>query len=51
MQSVLDAEASSVFRRRRRGHVTPALIALHRLRAPERVRFKVATPTYRRLHG
>ena len=51
MQSVLNAAARSVFRLRRFDHVTPALIDLHWLRVPERVRFKVATLVYRCLHG
>jgi hypothetical protein len=42
MQSVLDAAARSVFGLRRFDHVTPALVDLHRLHVPERVRFKVA---------
>ena len=51
MQSVLNAAARSVFRLRRFDHVTPALVDLHWLRVPERVRFKVATLVYRCLHG
>jgi len=32
-------------------HITDALISLHWLRVPERITFKVATLTYRALHG
>ena len=32
-------------------HITDALICLHWLRVPERIIFKVATLTYRSLHG
>ena len=33
------------------GHITDALISLHLLRVPERIIFKVATLTYRAMHG
>ena len=32
-------------------HITDALISLHWLHVPERITFKVATLTYRALHG
>jgi len=36
---------------RRCDHITDALISLHWLRVPERITFKMATLTYRALHG
>ena len=39
------------FNLRRCDHITDALISLHWLRVPERITFKVATLTYRALHG
>ena len=36
---------------RRSEHITDALISLHWLRVPERIVFKVATLTFRALHG
>jgi len=36
---------------RRSEHITDALISLHWLRVPERIIFKVATMTFRALHG
>jgi len=40
-----------IFNLRRCHHITDALISLHWLRVPERITFKVATLTYRALHG
>ena len=40
-----------IFNLRRSNHITDALISLHWPRVPERITFKVATLTYRALHG
>ena len=40
-----------IFNLRRCDHITDALISLHWLRVPERIILKVATLTYRALHG
>jgi hypothetical protein len=42
LQSVLNASARLVYRRRRVDHITDALICLQWLRVTERVKFKVA---------
>jgi len=46
LQSVQNAAARLIFNLRRCDHITDALI-----RVPERITFKVATMTYRALHG
>ena len=46
-----NAAARLIFRQRRSGHITDALISLYWLRVPEMVVFKVAVQTYRALHG
>jgi len=46
-----NAAARLIFNLRRSDHITDALISLHWLRVPERIIFKVATLTYRALHG
>jgi len=48
--SVQNAAARFIFNRRR-DHITDALISIHWLRVPERIILKVATLTYRALHG
>ena len=40
-----------IFNLRRSNHITDAFISLHWPRVPERITFKVATLTYRALHG
>jgi hypothetical protein len=51
LQAVQNAAARIVFNLRRYDHVTDALICLHWLRIPERIRFKMAVLVYRALHG
>ena len=51
LQSVLNAAARLIYRRRRFDHVTPLLRDLHWLKAPERVAYKLAVTVYRCLHG
>ena len=51
LQSVQNAAARLIFNMRRSEHITDALISLHWLRVPERIVFKVATLTFRALHG
>ena len=51
LQSVQNDAAKLIFNLRRCDHIINALISLHWLRVPERIIFKVATLTYRALHG
>jgi len=51
LESVLNAAAHLVYRLRRYDHITDTLAALHWLRLPERVDFKVAVTAFRMLHG
>ena len=51
LQSALNAAAWLIFHRRRSDHTTDALVSLHWLRVPERIKFKIAVLTYRVLHG
>ena len=51
LQSVLNAAARLIFNLRRSDHVSDALISLHWLRVPERIRSKVAVLVYKVLHG
>jgi len=51
LQSVQNAAARFISNLRRCDHITDALISLHWLRVSERITFKVATLTYRALHG
>ena len=51
LQSVQNAAARLIFRLRRSDHITDALVSLHWLRAPQRITYKVAVPTYRTLTG
>ena len=51
LQSVQHAAARLIFNLKRSDHITDALISLHWLRIPERIRYKVAMLTYKVLHG
>jgi len=51
LQSVQNAAARLIFNMRQSEHITNALISLHWLRVPEQIVFKVATLTFRALHG
>ena len=51
LQSVMNAAARSIVGIRRSDHITPVLVNLHWLKAPERIKFKLAVLTYRCLHG
>jgi len=49
LQSVLSAAARLIFHLKSRDHITDALISLHRLRVPGRI--KLAVMAYKVLHG
>jgi hypothetical protein len=51
LQSVMNAAAKLIHRRRRYDHVTPLLHDLHWLKSQERVDFKLAVTVYKCLHG
>jgi hypothetical protein len=51
LQSVMNAAARSIAGLRRSEHIITTLAGLHWLRASERIDFKLATLTYRHLHG
>jgi len=51
LQSVMNAAARLIYRRRRSDHVSPLLRDLHWLKSPERVNFKLGVTVYRCLHG
>jgi len=51
LQSVLNAAAKLIYRRRRFDHVTSLLRELHCLKSSERVAYKLAVTFYRCLHG
>ena len=51
LQSVLNASAPLIYGLSQHAHITDALISLHWLRVPERVKFKLAALTHRVLHG
>ncbi len=51
LQSVQNAAARLVFSLRRRDHVSDALLQLHWLKVPERIKYKLLTLTFRALHG
>jgi len=51
LQSVLNTAARSIAGLRRLDHITDTLASFHWLRAPERVRFKLATIVFRSLNG
>ena len=50
LQAVLNASARTVTGIPRSAHITTSLAGLHWLRAAERIKFKLATLTYRCLH-
>jgi len=50
-QSVLNAAARSIAGLRSSEHITDALASFRWLRAPERIKFKLAVIVYRALHG
>ena len=51
LQSVLNAAARLIFGLQRSDHISDALISLHWLCIPERIKFKVAVLTYNVLDG
>ena len=51
LQSVLNASARSIADLRRSAHITDNLASFHWLRAPQRIKFKLAVIDYRALHG
>jgi hypothetical protein len=51
LRSVLNASARLIYGLGQHAHITDALISLHWLRVPERVKFKLAVLTHRVLHG
>lgn len=51
LQSVLNASAQLIFNLHRSDHVSGALASLHWFRAPERIRYKLATLVYRVMRG
>jgi len=51
LQSAINAAAPSIAGLRRSGHITDAVASFHWLRAPERIKFKLAVIVYRALHG
>jgi hypothetical protein len=51
LQSVMNAAARSIAGLRRSEHITTTLAGLHWLQASERIDFKLATLTFRCLHG
>jgi len=51
LQSVLNVAARLIFNLRRSDHVSDALIGLHWLRVPERIRSKVAVLVFKVPHG
>jgi hypothetical protein len=51
LQAVLNSAARLIHGARRSDHVTPLLRDLHWLRAPERIKFKLAVLVYRCIHG
>jgi len=51
LQSVLNAAARLIYRPSFRDHITDALVSLHWLRVPERIKYKVAVLTYKALHN
>jgi len=51
LQSTVQNAAARLIFNPRRDHITDALISLHWLRVPEQITLKVATLTYRALHG
>jgi len=51
LQSPLNAAARLIFKLRRFDHITDVLVSLHWLRVSERVVYKIATLTFKVLHG
>jgi hypothetical protein len=51
LQSVLNAAARLVYNLKRSDHISDALVSLHWLRAPERIKYKVAVLTYKVING
>ena len=51
LQSVINSAARSVAGLRRSDHITDTLASFHWLRAPERIKFKLAAIVYRGIHG
>jgi len=51
LQSVLNAAARSIAGLRRSEHITDALASFHWLRAPKRIKIKLAVIVYQALHG
>jgi len=51
LQSVMNAAARHIYDLRHSDHISDALMALHWLRAQERVRFKMAVLMYKTTHG
>jgi hypothetical protein len=51
LQSVQNAAARVIYNLRRSDHISDALVNLHWLRIPERIRFKIAVLVYRALTG
>jgi len=51
LQSVINAAAQSIAGLRRSEHIIDALASFHWLRAPERIKLKLAVLVYRALHG
>ena len=51
LQAVQNAAARLVFSLRCRDHVSDALLQLHWLKIPERIKYKLLTLTFRALHG
>ena len=51
LQSALNAAARLIFHLRRSDHITDALVSLHWLRVLGQIQFKIASLTYRVLHG
>jgi len=51
LQSVLTAAARLIFSPRRSDHISPLLYHLNWLRIPERIKFRLCSLKFRRLHG
>ena len=50
IQSVLNAAARLIVNLKHSDHITDALVSLHWLRVPERIRYKIAVLSYKVLH-
>jgi len=51
LQSVMNARARMIFQLRRSDHITDALVSLHWLRVPVRIKYKIAVLAYKVLHS